>query len=93
MLLTTSGRVENTGQVWNARRTMVDPWGGPPTLIESIKGWLLLKQIEGAVGLTVTPLDGAARPLHEVSGRRLEAGWEIPVGAEPAVTYLIKVIH
>ncbi len=93
LLLTTCGRVENTGQVWNARRTMAEQWGGPPTRIEPITGWLLLKQIEGAVGLTVTPLDGAARPLREAAGRRLEAGWEIPIGAQPATSYLLRVIR
>jgi hypothetical protein len=93
LLLTTGGRVENTGQVWNERRAMVDAWGGPPTLIEPIKGWLLMKQLEGAVAVLVTPLDGAARPLREFSGRRLESGWEIPVGGEPTTTYLIRVVR
>jgi hypothetical protein len=91
LLLTAGGRVENTGQVWNARRTTTDPWGGPPTRIEPIEGWLLLKQLEGAVGVTVTPLDGAARPLPPTTGRHLESGWEIAVGDQPATTYLIKV--
>jgi hypothetical protein len=91
LLLTTGGREENTGQVWNARRTMTDPWGEAPTVIEPIKGWLLLKQIEGAVAMTVTPLDGGGHPLKEESGRRLEAGWEIPIGTVPTTTYVIHV--
>ena len=91
MLLTATGRVENSGQVWNARRTATDPWGGPPTLIETIRGWLLLRQSDGAVEVTSTPLDGAARPLAAAAGRRLESGWEIEVGAVPATSYLIRV--
>lgn len=93
MLLTTTGRAENTGMIWNKRRTNADVWGTAPTRIESIKGWLLLKQIEGAVGMVVTPLDGAGRPLGETHGRLLESGWEIPIGEIPTTTYLIKVIR
>jgi hypothetical protein len=93
MLLTTTGRSENTGMIWNARRTNADVWGTAPTRIESIKGWLLLKQIEGAVGMVVTPLDGAGRPLGEERGRLLESGWEIPIGDVPATSYLVKVIR
>ena len=66
-------------------------WGGPPTIIEPIKGWLLLKQIEGAVDIKVIPLDGSARQLKAASGRRLESGWEIPIGDTPTTSYLIKV--
>ena len=91
MLLTATGRVENTGQVWNARHTAIDPWGGPPTLIEPIKGWVLLKQLEGAVGVSVTPLDGAARPLVPYTGRMLESGWEMAIGDQTTTTYLIRV--
>jgi hypothetical protein len=93
MLLTTSGRVENTGQVWDARRANSSTWGGPPTLIEPIKGWLLLKQTEGAVAVTATALDGAARPLKDEVGRRLESGWEIPIGDIPTTTYLVRVVR
>ena len=93
MLLTTAGRVENTGQTWNARRTNADVWGSAPTRIEVIKGYLLLRQVEGAVGVDVTALDGSAQAIHVAHGRLLETGWEIPVGDVPAVSYLIDVIR
>jgi hypothetical protein len=93
LLLTATGRLENTGSVWNARRTMFDKWGTPPTRIEVIKGWLTLKQLDRAVGVLVTPLDGAAKPLSEVRGRRLEFGWEIPIGDHPAVSDLIRIVR
>ncbi len=72
LLLTATGRVENTGSVWNARHTMYDVWGTAPTRIEVIQGWLTLKDLEGAVGVLVTPLDGSSKPLGEVRGRLLE---------------------
>ncbi len=93
LLLTATGRVENTGSVWNARHTMYDVWGAAPTRIEVIRGWLTLKGLEGAVGVLVTPLDGSLKPLGEVRGRLLEAGWEIPIGEEPATSYLIRVVR
>ena len=93
LLLTTTGRVENTGQVWNERRTNSNVWGVAPTRIETIQGWLLLKQIEGAVGMDVTALDGVAHPIATTHGRLLETGWEIPIGDVATTTYLIRVIR
>ena len=94
MLLTATGRAENTGMVWDARHANVTDWGTAPTRIEVIKGWLLLKDIEGALAVEATPLDGAGRPLSVLHGRLLaEGGWEIEIGQVPATTYVIKVIR
>jgi hypothetical protein len=93
LLMTATGRVENTGSTWNTRRTMLEVWGGPPTRIEVIRGWLTLKQLDGAVGVLVTALDGSAKPLGESRGRRLEIGWEIPIGEKPATSYLVKIVR
>jgi len=79
---------------WDEHRFNVTEWGTAPTRIEVIKGWLLLKNIEGALGVQVTPLDGAGRPLPIVQGRLLaEGGWEVQIGQVPATSYLIKVIR
>ncbi|HEY0315941.1 MAG TPA: hypothetical protein VGC28_06720 [Sphingomonas sp.] len=91
MLLTTTGKVQNTGSEWNARRTLYAKWGTAPTLIEPIRGWIQLKDLIGAVDVTATPLDGSARPLGTIKGRLLETGWEIPIGDTPTTTYLITV--
>ncbi len=94
MLLTATGRAENTGMVWDARRANVTDWGTAPTRIEVIKGWLLLKNIEGALAVQVTPFDGAGRALPVLQGRLLaEGGWEIEIGQVPATSYVIKVIR
>ena len=76
----------------NARRTMLEVWGTAPTRIEVVKGWLTLKALDGAVGVVVSPLDGSGKALTEVRGRRLEVGWEIPVGDQVATSYLVRVI-
>ncbi len=92
MLMTTTGRVENTGQKWNDRRTMLSDWGGAPTLIEPITGWIQLKDLEGAVDVSAQPLDGSARPIgNPIKGKMIEPGWEIAVGTPATTTYLIRV--
>jgi hypothetical protein len=92
MLLTTTGKVENTGQKWNDRRAMLSNWGSAPTVIEPITGWIQLKDLEGAIGVFAQPLDGAARPVgKEIKGRMIEPGWEIAVGTPVTTTYLIRV--
>src|SRR6185312_3484087 len=94
MLLTATSRNENTGMTWDEHRFSVTAWGTAPTRIEVIKGYLLLKSIEGALAVQVTPLDGAGRPLATVQGRLLaEGGWEIQIGQVPATSYLIKVVR
>jgi hypothetical protein len=94
MLLTLGSKIENTGTVWNDRRTLWSTWGTAPTLIEPVTGWITLHDIDGAVNVQVIPLDGAARPIatgRGITGKRNEDGWEFSVG-EPATTmYLIRV--
>src|SRR3546814_8094600 len=48
MLLTTTGKVENTGAEWDKRRAMLTNWGTAPTVIEPNTGWIQLKDLEGA---------------------------------------------
>ena len=92
LLLTTTGKVENSGQRWNERRAMLVDWGTAPTLIEPITGWIQLRGLEGAIGVSAQPLDGAARPIGAaIKGKMIEPGWEIAVGTPATTTYLIQV--
>ncbi|HVI98399.1 MAG TPA: hypothetical protein VM657_04970 [Sphingomonas sp.] len=91
MLLTTTARAQNTGMTWNARRSVTSNWGTAPSLIEPVTGWLQFHDLVGVVGLTATPLDGAAKPLPTIDGRLLENGWELPIGNPATTTYLIRV--
>ncbi|RIA43765.1 hypothetical protein DFR49_1994 [Hephaestia caeni] len=94
MLLTTTGKVENTGAEWDKRRAMLTNWGTAPTVIEPITGWIQLKDLEGAVGVFAQPLDGSARPIGpEIRGRMIEPGWEIAVGTPATTSYLIRVVR
>lgn len=94
MLLTATAREQNTGSVWNERHTLWSELGSAPTMIEPVKGWVVLRNIEGAVGMTVTALDGSARPWGApIPARRLEEGWEFPVGDAAITSYLIRPIR
>jgi hypothetical protein len=94
LLLTACSRIENTGTKWNRRRTLWEEWGHGPTRIEPVKGYLVLKDLEGPVEIRLVPLDGEYRPLGDpIRGRRLEIGWEIPLGDRPTTQYILHVIR
>jgi hypothetical protein len=94
LLLTATSRWQNTGSKWNSRHTLWEEWGKAPTLIEPVTGWVVLREIDGAVEVSASPLDGAARPIGEpLKGRRLEDGWEIPLGEPVTTQYLIRVVR
>ncbi|MBN2313156.1 MAG: hypothetical protein JXM79_04460 [Sedimentisphaerales bacterium] len=93
LLLTACSRWQNTGSQWNDRRTMwgrgprSEGWGTDPTLIEPVNGWLILRDLDGAVRVELIPLDGAAKPIGSpIQAKMVEEGWEIPLG-EPATTW------
>jgi hypothetical protein len=91
LLLVATAKSANSGAVWDARHAMLKTWGGAPTLIEPVTGWIMLKELTGAVRVVATPLDGAGRPLAATEARMLEDGWEFPVGTPAATSYVITV--
>ncbi len=92
LLLTACSRWQNTGSKWNERRTLWEEWGEGPTLIEPVTGWLILRDLDGAVAVTLTPLDGAARPIGDpIRAKMVEEGYEIPLGSPATNWYLIEV--
>ena len=94
LLLTACSRIENTGTRWNPRHTLWESWGEGPTLIEPVTGWLVLTDLQGPIDIQVTALDGSDRPIGEpVHARRLEIGWEIPLGDQPTTQYVIHLIR
>lgn len=92
LLLTACSRWQNTGSRWNSRRTLWEEWGRGPTLIEPVSGWLMLRELDGAVAVSLIPLDGASRPIGKpIPGRRMENGWEVPLGEPATARYLVEV--
>lgn len=94
LLLTACARWQNTGAKWNDRHTLWTDMGREPTTIEPVEGWLMLRELDGAVAVKATALDGAEKPLGEpIMARRLEDGWEIPLGKPATTHYLIEVVR
>ncbi|WP_420146355.1 hypothetical protein [Sphingobium sp.] len=92
LLLTATAKAGNSGQVWDDRHAMLDVWGTAPTWIEPVKGWLMLRDLDGALAVTATPLDGAGKPIGPaIKGRMMEDGWEIPVGDPAATSYVVRI--
>jgi hypothetical protein len=91
LLLVAAVRTENSNMQWDARK--ISARGGEsPTLIEPVMGTITLKGLEGASGVSVTPLDGAGRAIGgAISARKAGADWEIPVG-DPATPWYQVVI-
>jgi hypothetical protein len=94
LLLTATAKSGNSGQAWNDRHSMLDVWGTAPTWIEPVKGWLMLRDLDGALAITATPLDGAGKPIGpSIKGRMMEDGWEVAVGVPAATSYLVQVMR
>jgi hypothetical protein len=92
MLLTAGSRVANAGMKWNETRTRLVSQDGPPSLIEPVASKIVLRNIERAAAVTMTPLDGAGEAtLGEIAGRRAEDGWELPVGEPVTAWYVVSV--
>jgi hypothetical protein len=92
LLLVAAGPVENTGQRWNSAGTDVTSWGESPTLIEPVRGTLLLKQLEPARSVELRAIDGAGQPLGQpVNATRTENGWKIALDKSTTTWYEITV--
>ena len=92
LLLIAGARAVNTGMEWNSEHTGLAQWGGSPTLIEPVTGNLALRNLEGATGVLVQPLDGAGQPLGQpISATRNGEAWEIPTGNPGTTWYAITV--
>ena len=92
LLLIAGGRVENTGQQWNAAGTAVTNWGGSPTLIDPVRGRLTFRHIQGAHAVLLQPIDGDGQPKGPpVQAARKGDGWEMPLGQTVTTWYEITV--
>jgi hypothetical protein len=92
LLLVAGAAVINTGVEWNEARSALKQWGISPTLIEPVTGQLLLRNIEGARGVTMAALDGRGqRSGAPVAAKKAQEGWRIQLGEQVTTWYEIKV--
>jgi hypothetical protein len=91
LLFNAGARVTNTGLEWNAARTAVTKWGGPPTLIEPVAGKVVVRKLEGVKALRVTPLDGSGRRMNRtLPARRTADGFEFTLGNPVTTWYEVR---
>ena len=97
LMLTATARTANTGQVWSAKRDVLETWGGAPACTEPVRGRVTLRGLSGATKLSVTALDGGDQPAAESAGQRLRADsdeWTLDLNAPestPAISWIIEV--
>jgi hypothetical protein len=90
LLLVAGGPVENTGQAWNTAGTDVTADGGPPTLVEQVKGTITLRKLQSAHSVTVQAIDGAGQPLGaSVQATAKGDDWTFQVGETTTTWYQI----
>jgi hypothetical protein len=94
LLLVATARSANTGMKWNDKRTTLTDWGTEPTLIEPIKGYILLRGIESAKQIEAVPLDSGAKSIGgPIPAERTDDGYRIPIGEPTTPWYLVRVLR
>jgi hypothetical protein len=92
LLLVAGGRVENTGQEWNSVDTDVTNWGTSPTLIEAVKGTLILRHLSAPRSVLLQPIDGAGQPQGPaIPATQKGDSWIVPLGQTVTTWYEIEV--
>ena len=92
LLLVAGARAVNSGMVWNNAHTGLAQWGTAPTLIEPVEGKLMLRGLDGAMGVAVQPLDGAGRPLGKaIAATHNGDVWQVPLGTPATTWYAVTV--
>jgi hypothetical protein len=92
MLLTSGASVTNTGAEWNETRSALKQWGTSPTVIEPVTGQLLLRNLEGARGVTISALDGRGQRIGPpVAAAKTPEGWRLQLGEQVTTWYEIGV--
>ncbi|MHC4167659.1 MAG: hypothetical protein ACYSWQ_11925, partial [Planctomycetota bacterium] len=92
LLLVTTARSANSGMIWNQKRTTLVNWGSAPTVIEPVRGEIVLRGLEPSQRVEMIALDGGGKPLRDsVSGRAVKGDVTLPVGEQATTWYLINI--
>jgi hypothetical protein len=92
MLLVAGAAVTNTGAEWNETRSTLKQWGTSPTLIEPVTGQLLIRNLEGARAVIMSPLDGRGQRISaSTAAIKTPEGWRLQLGGQVTTWYEIKV--
>ncbi|MBR4900505.1 MAG: carbohydrate binding domain-containing protein [Victivallales bacterium] len=89
LLLAVVGKIANVGMQWNEERTTVkDKWGQPPSIAPFIPFTITLP---GDAKPTVKALDGAGKPMGELSVEHKPEGWSFSARKDrPSLWFAIE---
>lgn len=92
LLLTAGAGVANAGATWNDAKTALKEHGGSPTMIEPVKGQVVLRNMTGARRVTISALDGSGHPIGQpVAAKKTQDGWELALGDAVTTWYEIGI--
>jgi len=92
LLLVASARSANTGMAWNEKRTSLSDWGAAPTVIEPVKGKIVLRNLEPLQRIEIIPLDSAGKALeNSIIVQGVKGVFVLQVGQPATVWYLVRV--
>jgi hypothetical protein len=93
LLLVATAQAANDRMTWNENRTSLSDWGSAPTVIEPVKGKVILRNLEPAKRIEVIRLNGAGEALGNTSSaQNIKADLEVSIG-EPATTWYLARIQ
>ena len=77
---------------WNEKRTSLSDWGAAPTVIEPVKGKVILRNLEPLQRIEIIPLDGAGKALQDpVGAHKVKADYVLQIGQPATVWYLVRI--
>jgi hypothetical protein len=92
MLLVTTARSANRNMSWNDKRTSLTDWGTAPTIIEPVKGKVMLRNLEPAQHAEIVPLNGsgcaAGRPIK---ARSIQGDYKLNIGEPATPWHLVRI--
>ena len=92
LLLVTTARSGNNGMVWNENRTTLSNWGSAPTVIEPVKGKVMLRNLEPSQKIEISPLDGAGKALkYTVTAHSANGEVVLSIGEQATTWYLVRI--
>lgn len=92
LLLVTTACSANCDMSWNDKRTSLADWGTAPTVVEPVKGKVMLWNIEPSQHAEIVPLNGAGRAAGEaIKAQSIEGVFTLNIGESTTPWYLIRV--
>jgi len=80
------------GMIWNENRTSLSNWGSAPTVIEPVRGKVILRNFEPLQQIEIIPLDGAGKALgYTVSAHSTKGDFILSIGEQATTWYLVRI--